>query len=547
MKTIKYALYIAAACLMTGCYEDEGNYNYDDTLEDITVQLDESFSVRQSKEVFTYTITPEISTPDGDKSYLEYAWTLSKTGPMSLPQDTISREETVTLEIDPNAEDFSYNYYLRLYVKDNLRHTTVMRPTQLVVFKPYTDSWIVLHEVDGHAELGSVEYANGEIFVTPDAYTQERGESFQGQPVKLYSWQYETQAYSWLYEAPSKLYALTTDPQESGLLNQVNGFELMANWNTLFTEYQIDLIDFDNLEFYGGNYGGLSFTNGRVFKARTNSPVMFEMHPGTALTGDYYAAKGIAGPHAGILFDNIGHRFLHCDLQSSGDSWSGYEPSGIKNGGDIRPIIYRNGLDVVDVSAIEPDEQILKFVNGYHYEASGIAPWPTYSAYAWTLSPDGMSHMYVFRYYAFTHDDVATVSGHYDFITPEGVTEDTPMTSGSTYSNIIFYAVGNKVYRLDFTSGTSSVIYQHEDAGAEISALLMAHNSSFPNDVDTEGSDTYGHPYSRTLGVAVNTSDGEGQFVVLQLNTAGNVDSDHLYPSTQVHTGFGPIADIAFI
>ena len=62
-----------------------------------------------------------------------------------------------------------------------------------------------------------------------------------------------------------------------------------------------------------------------------------------------------------------------------------------------------------------------------------------------------------------------------------------------------------------------------------------------------EGSDTYGHPYSRTLGVAVNTSDGEGQFVVLQLNTAGNVDSDHLYPSTQVHTGFGPIADIAFI
>ena len=158
-----------------------------------------------------------------------------------------------------------------------------------------------------------------------------------------------------------------------------------------------------------------------------------------------------------------------------------------------------------------------------------------------------MSHMYVFRYYAFTHSDVATVSGHYDFLTPEGVTEDTPMTSGSTYSNIIFYAVGNKVYRLDFTSGTSSVIYQHEDAGAEISALLMAHNGTFPNGVDTEGSDTYGHPYSRTLGVAVNTSDGQGQLIVLQLNTAGNVDSDHTYPSTQVHTGFGPIADIAFI
>ena len=107
--------------------------------------------------------------------------------------------------------------------------------------------------------------------------------------------------------------------------------------------------------------------------------------------------------------------------------------------------------------------------------------------------------------------------------------------------------MGNKVYRVDFTSGNSTVIYQHEDASAEISALLMAHNSVFQNDADTNGADTYGHPFSRTLGVAVNTGDGQGQLIVLQLNTAGNVDSDHTYPSTQVHTGFGPITDIAFI
>ena len=156
-------------------------------------------------------------------------------------------------------------------------------------------------------------------------------------------------------------------------------------------------------------------------------------------------------------------------------------------------------------------------------------------------------HIYVMRYYSLTHSDVATVSGRYDFPTPEGVDRQTPMASGPTYSNLLFYAVGNKVYRLDFTSGNSTVIYQHEDASAEISALLMAHNSVFQNDADTNGADTYGHPFSRTLGVAVNTGDGQGQLIVLQLNTAGNVDSDHTYPSTQVHTGFGPITDIAFI
>lgn len=546
MKTIKYALYIAAACLMTGCYEDEGNYNYDDSLKDITVQLDETFNVRQSKEAFTYTITPEITTPDGDKSYLEYAWTLSKTGPMSLPQDTISREETVTLEIDPNAKDFSYNYYLRLYVKDNLRHTTVMRPTQLVVFKPYTDSWIVLHEVGGHAELGSVEYANGEIFVTPDAYTQEQGESFRGKPVKLYSRQYTTQKYTWLYEAPSQIYVMTTDLEESGLLNQVNGFAQMATWKSLFPDYQIGLVDFDNMECSASQNGMVLCSNGHVFRANNTSPFMFEMLPSVSLSGDYYMEKIVGGPQTAVGFDKVRHRFLHCNLQT-GDSWNGYAPSGVMSGGEIVPIAYRDGLDVADPSAIDPQEEILRFVNGYHYEVSGIAPWQKYSTYAWTVSPDGQSHIYVIRYYSLTHTDVATVSGHYDFSTPEGVDENTPMASGPSYNNLIFYAVGNKVYRLDFTSGTSTMIYQHEDASAEISVLLMAYNSVFQNEADTNGSDTYGHPYSRTLGVAVNTSDGEGQLIVLQLNTNGTVDSDHTYPSTQVHTGFGPIADIAFI
>lgn len=545
MKTIRYALCIAAATLCAGCYEDEGNYTYDDTLEDISVSLDEAFNVRMDKEAFTYTITPDITTPDGDKSYLEYAWTQGS-APMSLPQDTISREEALTVTIDPESEDFSYNYYFRLYVKDHRRDITVMRPTELVIFKPFTDSWIVLHETGEHAELGSVEYANGEIFITPDAYTQESGASFTGRPVRLCSRQYNTQKYTWLYEAPSQLYVQTTDLAESGLLNQVDGLSLMADWNSLLPEHLLGLVDFDRMQCSASQNGMTMCSNGHVFRANNTSPVMFEMLPSVSLSGDYYIEQVAGGPHTAIAFDKLGHRFVHCNLQT-GDSWSGYAPSADMYGGEIVPITYRSGLDVADPNAIDPQEEILKFVGGYHYEVSGIAPWQKYSTYAWTVSPDGQSHIYVMRYYSLTHSDVATVSGRYDFPTPEGVDHQTPMASGPTYSNLLFYAVGNKVYRLDFTSGNSTVIYQHEDASAEISALLMAHNSVFQNDADTNGADTYGHPFSRTLGVAVNTGDGQGQLIVLQLNTAGNVDSDHTYPSTQVHTGFGPITDIAFI
>ena len=147
-----------------------------------------------------------------------------------------------------------------------------------------------------------------------------------------------------------------------------------------------------------------------------------------------------------------------------------------------------------------------------------------------------------------THSDVAIMPSVYEFPTPEGINENTPMTSGATYNNIIFYAVGNKVYKLDVTTGSASVIYQSDDTQATISCLKMAMTGyGWSDSSDNLGSDTYGHPYSRLLGVAVNKSDGTGELVVLQLNTAGKVDDNHKFPSTQIHRGFGKIKDIAFI
>ena len=159
-----------------------------------------------------------------------------------------------------------------------------------------------------------------------------------------------------------------------------------------------------------------------------------------------------------------------------------------------------------------------------------------------------MSHVYIFSYYALTHANEATMTNVFEFPTPEGIDENTPMTSGATFNNIIFYAAGNKVYKLDISTGSSKVIYQSDDTRASISCLRMAVGQFSWNDGnDNLGTDDYGHPFSRQLGVAVNKSDGTGELVVLQINAAGKVDDDHKFPSTQIHKGFGKIKDIAFI
>lgn len=547
MKTLKYLSILLVLALMTSCYEDKGNYKYRDDIEDIQVKLNSLYGVKKEKEKFSYTITPEINTPDGDKSYLEYKWMMNTTSETAVDFEEIGNEESVVIEIDPNSEDFSYKYYIRLYVTDKRNGLETMRPTQLEIIKPYSYAWAVLHEQEGHAELGTVEYVGEDIFVTPDAYTKEQGKSLTGKPLNIYVAQCSTYPYYWVYEAQSKLYINTTNSEESGLLNQVEGFKLMANWNSLFYPSQSTGLNFQNMKAYpSANNGLIILCDGKSFASSYYSPCMFEMQPDVTFLGDYDFSVAIAGPHTAVGFDKKKHRFVHMALQS-GDSWTGYEQTEIKNGAPLLEIAPVEG-NAIDPSKIDEDIEIINSCNGYHYEVTGSAIWQKYSGYMYGIAPGNVSHVYVFRYYALTHAGVVSVPYHFEFITPEGIDKDTPMTSGYEYNNIIFYAAGNKVYKLDCSTGKSVMIYQHEDSSAQIASIKMAVEgyTSFGGS-DDEGSESYGHPYTRCLGVGVNTSDGNGEFVVLQLNTAGKVDDNKKYPSIQVHKGFGKIKDIDFM
>ena len=133
----------------------------------------------------------------------------------------------------------------------------------------------------------------------------------------------------------------------------------------------------------------------------------------------------------------------------------------------------------------------------------------------------------------------------FTFNTPAGVNENTPMTSSWEYNNILFYAVGNEIYKLDFSTGQTTLIYSHPDDSAEFVDLKMG-IEGYVTATGFSDYSLYGHPYSRCLGAALNTQSGEGELVVLQLNSVGKVDEDHKFPSVQVHKGFGKIKEIEF-
>ena len=541
MKVFKYILALFVVGMATSCYEDEGNYTYKEDIHDISVKLKSSYGLRKTSDLIQYTITPEIETVDGDKSYLEFLWTMknNKTG----VEDTLCLTEQADIEIDPNASDFSSSYDLFLYVTDTKTGALTMVPTKIELAMPYSYAWLLLHEVDGHAELGTVEYIASDMIVVPDAYTREQKKSLVGKPVNLSVVKNDISSYYWFgSESPAQVYLTTTEPSESGWYEQTAQFTLMGSWSELIWYTLANEFDPQNMETSGDDLSLLAVSNGNVFRSCVYSPILFKAVPENTLTGDYYITKCVGGPHCSLAYDEKGHRFI--TIYCSGYYWFEY-PYSEQEGAALLPI-RESGDNAENPNQLPEGEKVISLINGYwHDRVSTIGSWQRYSAYAYSLGEDGKSHVYVFRYYGLTSDEVVPMPYRFTFDTPEGLNENTPMTSSWEYNNILFYAVGNKIFKLDFSVGQSTLIYTHPDSSAEIVDLKMA-VEGYVDAGNFGDSSMYGHPYSRCLGAAVNTGSGEGELVVLQLNGVGKVDSDKKFPSTQVHKGFGKIKEIAF-
>lgn len=542
MKNFNYILISFVMLLASSCYEDLGNYDYNEDIHDISVKMKGSYGVRKGNGIMHYTIEPEIITVDGDDSYLKYVWTMRNN--TTYLEDTLCMTRNAVIQLDTEANDFSYSYDLFLYVTDTKTGGETMVPTKLEIVRPYSYSWLVLHEMDNHAELGTVEYIAEEVMVLPDVYTQEHGTSFTGMPKNLSVVKNEISPSYWLdCSSPSQVYVTTSNPDESGWLNQNSQFKLMLPWTDLVKQEEASLIDFEQMKGSGDETGLMVLSKGNLFCGTYSSPFMVAIQPDDTFVGEYRITKAAAGPHEGVAYDEIGHRFVYVSLSDA--YWFGVKPSYFYGVPSLYPV-RTSGDNAGDPNKLPEGEKVINIVNGYWHDRSSMANWQRYSAYAYSLGENGKSYVYVFRYRGLSNEDTPPMPYRFTINTPVGIQENTPMASSWEYNNILFYAVGNEIYKLDFAAGQTTLVYTHPDVSAEIIELKMGVEGYSTAAEFNNGVSVYGHPFSRTLGAAVNTADGKGELVVLQLNSAGKIDSDKKFPSVQVHKGFGKITEIEF-
>ena len=543
MKNLIYIigmLFLAAAC-----YDDKGNYDYSE-INEISVELPESYGLRLTDT--TLVIRPVISQSLREKyEHLHFMWLCSKSSYATIPRgDTLSYADTVAIKIDPDAEKVDYNYYLRLNIYDEENEILHPYQTRVQITKPYQGAWMVLHEQDGETRLGAVERLGEHIQVSPDVYYPATGKKLKGKPQLLACHDYASASYlgsiepvgypSWGYNV---FMLVTDDPEESGVYNYLDNFH---QWNTLENmvapKYR-SVFDYQNVSLLEGEqFYTICLSNGILYQGYGLK--LYKIPVADEVSGDMYISCGSKCDVAPVFYDKVGRRFLYyyaAGNNNNGSTSPDVFPEEKENTQKLSPIPIRADnvqYGVIDPNHIPENQEVLYIGTGYKYDpTSGRA----LKCYAFAKGTGNKSYVYEFGTWGLWSSRDKALSGYYEIETPAGIDENTCFASSIVYNGVLFYASGNKVYRLDFiqAGGAATVIYSHN--GGVASAMKFArkdlYNGEYPE---------YIYDVNRQLGIVFKKSDGTSDFVVLDLTIAGKPEHIQEYKGQ-----FGNIKDVIFL
>lgn len=531
--------------IVVACYDDKGNEDYS-VINEISVELPEAYGLRLADT--TLVIRPVISQSMREKyAHLRFMWQCSKSSFATIPRgDTLSHGDTVAIRIDPNADRVDYNYYLRLNVYDEENDILHPYQTRVQITKPYQGAWMVLHKQAGETRLGAVERVGEQTQVSPDVYYPTTGKKLNGEPQLLVCHNMIQTNYLWDVEPVGSamgyniLMIVTDDPDESGVYNYLNNFEKWDSLSRMVAPVYRSSVDYQNISLLEGEQGYTVCLSDGVFYQGNNGLKLYKAPVADDVTGDVYLSCGAACSFTPIFYDKIGRRFLW--FYGTGSGWdANINPErfdeATENSQKLQLIPARPDnvqYGVVDPSNVPEDREVLYIGTGYRYNvtsASGV------NCYAFAKGSGDKSYVYEFSSYGVWSGRERSFTGYYEINTPVGIDENTCFASSVAYNGILFYASGNKVYRLDFTQsgGSASVIYQHD--GGAVSTMKFAKmentNAEYPE---------YIHDVNRQLGVVFKHANGTSDFVVLDLTVGGRPENIQEYVGD-----FGDIKDVVFL
>lgn len=555
--------FLTGGLLLSGCYDDKGSYDYHDVNE-VVIDLPTTVSVRlDKKEAVSVKIEPKLSqTLEEGEAQLTYLWEREKKNSLGLNEWTPCGEEKVC-ELSFNPEDVN-PLAIRLRVQDH-REDGSEWYKQLTVqpIVPYGRSWFVLQYNEGKCVLGAVDGEGSGGVVIPDAYKLDMGKDLPigGTPKYLLTdWMYGSPQGS-IINAQQPVIFVGTD-QDVYLMNAVSFKQVWKYRDMLHIK---EVLHDENFvpewlatQTYSTVLGEILSDNGKLYMANADGysvyyPLVWE---NDADASEFKITK--VAPLQGIgfiLYDEQNHRFLKTGIYD--DFMEGYYYNQYYRKYGMEDYFYPNKTvkklakigenprveNVFDPDNIGDDK---KMINMNMYYADG-----KYGVLATCFSTsDRKIHVYDLNAAGFGEEaKEAICAAKHTFDLPGGMSVDeVSVTACYLYGKTVFFAGGNKIYKVDFnrTIPKISLLYEHKDPNVRITGLKFKNSlydtgySADPNDYESEWMWNY-FPYY--LGASLDYGGNEGGILEMKLTTAAEVDPDS---EIVEHKGFGKIVDFGY-
>lgn len=241
-----------ASTLLYACYDDNGNYNYEDIGNiKFTLPIDTTIMYKNKLE-----ITPRnISFENCNEDEFAWKWELAKNTGTQVPEyKELGNEKTLVIE---SLNEEIGKYVLRLSAIHKKTNVRTMNYCQLIIDNGLSRGFLALtKQSNGYYDIDAVTFPAGEIhlnqyflkneqyienakklvYVNSGATRDERLYLFQeigGQTLSPIDLSYQGEAESWFYEAPEniKMQGLYYDAQAKDQFFVTNGMVYhLDNW-----------------------------------------------------------------------------------------------------------------------------------------------------------------------------------------------------------------------------------------------------------------------------------------------------------------------------
>ena len=174
MKTIKFLIYLCGICLLTSCYEDEGNYDYSEINE---VGIEGVPEMQEIDQFETLTITPvlEGTIYGSDESNYEYEWKLNN--------KVISTDRNLQYAVTNSTG----SYTLRYSIMDKNNQTKAFATTKLIVNSTTSsDGVLVVSNQYGVADMSYLRLDKENANFMSMFYNKNHEEPLGHHPRQLY-------------------------------------------------------------------------------------------------------------------------------------------------------------------------------------------------------------------------------------------------------------------------------------------------------------------------------------------------------------------------